>query len=271
MPFSPKPGEYHRMPVFFGPTPGPRQWPDGTVIDFDTTPKSVIAGARFLGNRDQLQALLPDGFTVAGDPVVTCNAHYMTELGWLAGRGYDMFDVKFDVIHHGEQDTRGTLVLVRFENLCDPILSGREELGHNKLYCEIAPLRAFNGTRAMELSWLEHPFCRLTLDRLEPDDSPAAPHPDHQGMLSYKYIPATGDWGEADVAYATLTPTPKSRVLRRFKAQANIAWLRATWAELPTLHHVVNGFADLEVCEMLDGFLLETEGGQSGATTRRLR
>ncbi|EIZ79512.1 hypothetical protein WSK_1909 [Novosphingobium sp. Rr 2-17] len=270
MGFKPQPGEYYRMPVFFGPTPGPRSWPADVEIDFEKCPKSLLAGARFLGNREQLQALLPDCFTVADEPIVTCNAHYLTELGWLAGRGYGLFDVKFDVIYRGEEEVRGTLVLVRFESLSDPILSGREELGHNKLWCEITELRSFNGTRSMDLSWLGRQFCSLKVDNLVEAEPPAR-HPDHQGMMSYKYIPATGDWGETDVAYATLSPHQPSRLTSYYTCDASAEWMKATWAELPTLHHVVNGFAGLEVLEWREGFLMTLEGADSGSTTRRLK
>ena len=42
MPFNPTPGTYYRMPVMFGPTPGPRQWPREEPFDpMDQTGISV--------------------------------------------------------------------------------------------------------------------------------------------------------------------------------------------------------------------------------------
>ena len=56
MPFKPKSGQYYRMPVFFGPTPGPRQWPEGRDFDFRYTPRMKMIGVRMLTNADQLAA-----------------------------------------------------------------------------------------------------------------------------------------------------------------------------------------------------------------------
>lgn len=272
MSFNPKPGQYFRMPVFFGPTPGPREWPEGLTCDFDVTPKRIVAGVRFLSNRDQMQALLPDCFEVAGEPIVTVDVHYVKEIGWLAGRGYNMCDVRFDVIYKGKDGPLlGNLVLVRFENLCDPILSGREELGHNKLWCEIPELRIQDGRQSMELSWLNFPFLKMKLWDLQDDIAKPVANPDHKGMLSYKYIPATGDWGDADVAYATLTPpAPQGRTLARKKGKGSVEFADANWEDLPTLHHLVRAFRSLDQVENLGSFWLDQEGGHSAASTHRL-
>jgi hypothetical protein len=58
----------------------------------------------FLTNTAQLKALLPERFEVAGKPVVTVAASYITELEWLAGRGYHILGVSFPATFQGEQD-----------------------------------------------------------------------------------------------------------------------------------------------------------------------
>ena len=209
MPFQPQTGQFYRMPIFFGPMPGPRQWPEGRTFDFRTTPRMRMIGIRMRTNPDQLAAMLPDRFELRGDPIVTVELNYMTEIGWLAGRGYNLCDVKFEVTYHSSNGpVHGTLVLVRWENLCDPILSGREELGHNKLYCEIPEPRLIDGHQKVRLSWLDTPFLDLSVTGFTkiPGVTKPSGNPDHAGMLSYKYIPKTGAWGEADVEYVTLSP-----------------------------------------------------------------
>lgn len=273
MSFDPKPGRYYRMPIFFGPTPGPREWPEGLECDFAGKPKRTVIGVKFLSDAAQLEALIPSCFKLWGEPVVTVEAHYVTEIEWLAGRGYDMCDVKFDVVFQGDgEPVHGTLVLVRFENLTDPILSGREEIGHNKLFCAIPPMRVLDGRHRTELSWLDHPFIKIEAGDFVEDDGPRAPADQpNQGMLSYKYIPKTGVWGEADVEYATLTPpAPNVTTTKRLKGTGKVEFVRSTWADLPTLHTLVNAFADLEVKEWRGAHLLVQEGGHSGANTRRL-
>src|SRR5262245_45823186 len=98
MPFEPKPGEYYRMPVFFGPMHGPRHWPANVQIDAKTTSKRTSFGVSFLSDRAQLEAILPDRFSLWGDPVVTVETVYITDIGWLAGRGYNLCDVRLQAI-----------------------------------------------------------------------------------------------------------------------------------------------------------------------------
>lgn len=277
MPFQPKAGHFYRMPIFFGPTPGPREWPEGRDFDFRTTPRMRMIGVRMLTNADQLTAMLPDRFELRGAPVVTVELNYMTEIGWLAGRGYNLCDVKFEVTYHGKDgDVNGTLVLVRWENLCDPILSGREELGHNKLYCEIPEPRFIDDQHKVRLSWLDTPFMDLSVTGLTPIPGVTTPKadPDHHGVLSYKYIPKTGAWGEADVEYVTLSPNETLRenmTITEFQVgTGEFAFRHCTWDELPTLHHIVNAFADLENHGFQGAHVLDTLGGSSLAETRRI-
>ena len=277
MPFQPQPGHFYRMPIFFGPMPGPREWPEGRDFDFRTTPRMTMIGVRMLTNADQLTAMLPDRFELRGAPVVTVELNYMTEIGWLAGRGYNLCDVKFEVTYHAKSGpVNGTLVLVRWENLCDPILSGREELGHNKLYCEIPEPRFVDERRSVRLSWLDTPFMDLSVTGLTPIPGVTRPKvdPDHLGMLSYKYIPRTGNWGEADVEYVTLSPPDEMRknmTITNFEVgTGEFAFRHCTWDELPTLYRIVNAFAELENHGFQGAHLLQTLGGSSIAETIRL-
>lgn len=277
MPFQPQPGHFYRMPIFFGPMPGPREWPEGRDFDFRTTPRMTMIGVRMLTNADQLTAMLPDRFELRGAPVVTVELNYMTEIGWLAGRGYNLCDVKFEVTYHAKSGpVNGTLVLVRWENLCDPILSGREELGHNKLYCEIPEPRFVDERRSVRLSWLDTPFMDLSVTGLTPIPGVTRPKvdPDHHGMLSYKYIPRTGNWGEADVEYVTLSPPDEMRknmTITNFEVgTGEFAFRHCTWDELPTLYRIVNAFAELENHGFQGAHLLQTLGGSSIAETIRL-
>jgi hypothetical protein len=277
MPFQPTSGHFYRMPVFFGPMPGPREWPEGRDFDFRTTPRMRMIGVRMLTNADQLTAMLPDRFELRGAPVVTVEANYMTEIGWLAGRGYNICDVKFEVTYHGRDgDVNGTLVLVRWENLCDPILSGREELGHNKLYCEIPEPRVLDGTQSIRLSWLDTPFMDMSVTGLTAVEgiTRLPNNPEHHGMLSYKYIPTTGAWGEADVEYVTLSPNDVMRenmTVESFHVgQGEFAFRHTTWEELPTLHHIVNAFAELENHGFQGAHVIRTLGASSIAETRRI-
>lgn len=272
MPFNPKRGSYYRMPIFFGPTPGPRQWPEGKDFDFNKTPKRRAIAVRYLTDKARLEAHLPDCFEVWGEPVITVEITYMWELGWLAGRGYNMGDVKFPAVYKGPKgDTHGTLLLVRFEDLTDPILSGREELGHNKLYCEIPPLNILEGRYSTQLSWMHTPFLKIAAWDLQENLQLPAPDPTNKGLLSYKYVPRTGEWGVADVEYATLTPPAwNGRVTQRAVGQGQVEFIKSKWEDLPTLYHLVNAFEALPILEYRGAVVYDMEGGSSGSETHKL-
>ena len=278
MAFVREPGRYYRMPVFFGPNPCPRWTPDGVPQDFAREPVRTTMGVRYLSDKAALEAVLPDGFSVWGEPVVTVEAIYMTGFSWLAGGGYNMFDVKIPAVYasQSEGDVPGTLLMARWESLADPILTGREELGHNKLFCDIPEISDFNGRHHTSMSWRGFPFAKLIVEGLADADPPKG-NPDNRGLLSWKYMPATprkGErWGEqADANYATLTPPAWSGVrTTRFRAGTGVVeWARPSFEQLPTQYTIVNGLASFPMVEPRGGYIVDMTGGASGDDTYRL-
>ena len=137
-----QPNQMYRMPTHFGPATGPRRGPDGRKFLCEDNPKSTSIKVSFLSNAKQLEALLPPGFTLHGDPVVTVSATYMKEIEWLAGRGYNVLGVTIPASFNGQNDRAvGPFLTVLWENLADPIITGREELGFSKIYCELPEIR----------------------------------------------------------------------------------------------------------------------------------
>ena len=78
-------GRIYRMPTHFGPAPGPRQLPGDVVADPKRSPRRLSVAASFLTDPAVLEQHLPEGFTLAGEPVVTVEFHHMTDIDWLAG------------------------------------------------------------------------------------------------------------------------------------------------------------------------------------------
>ena len=147
MPYHFEPNRIYRMPTHFGLSTGPRQGPDGRKFACKDNPKTTSLTVSFLTNREQLAALLPPRFELAGEPVVTIQASYMTEIEWLAGRGYNVLGVSFPATYCGEQDhVTGSFLTILWENLTDPIITGREELGFAKVYCELPSPRVLHGS-----------------------------------------------------------------------------------------------------------------------------
>ena len=105
----------------------------------------------------------------------------------------------------------------------------------------------------------------MTLSNLTP--APPAPAvsidaPLEDGLLHYKYMPRTGAWGEADVAYVTLTPTAAlQRVeLGVWRGQGTVQFHRATWEDLPTQYTIVNAIHQLEIKEYRGATVVQSVG-----------
>jgi len=278
------PGEWYRMPTHFGPATGPRKGPDRKAFDWTSAPKNTALSVSFLSKRDQMQKLLPPGFAVNGEPIVTVTMTYMTEIPWLAGRGYNTLGVSFPVTFSGTQDkATGTFLLILWENLTDPIITGREELGFSKLYAELPPARMFADTARVTASWLEFPFLDLELTGLTRVDVPAppgagavaspAPGRELRGQMHYKYMPRTGEWGKADASYAVITPAGGStqRTLEMWRGKGSVTFHRARWEDMPTQYMVVNAFADLDIVEFRGATMTRSVGGKDLSDQRIIR
>jgi hypothetical protein len=218
----------------------------------------------FLTSAAKLEALLPPRFSMAGQPVVTVEAQYLTNIDWLAGRGYNLVAVRFPAEYPGEAGTMvGELLTVVWENRTEPIITGREELGWPKVYGEIPDLWRDKDTNRVKgsVAWDGFTFLEFAIQDLREEPVSEAPVPTARLML--KYIPRTADWGCADVCYATRSPGASNRrVLRRCSGSGKIRFLAATWEELPTLAHIVNPLVDLEVLKTVDAGITDAVGGK---------
>ena len=278
MPYSFQPDAMYRMPTHFGPRTGPRRGPDGRGFDCVNSPKSMSYSVSYLTHAAAAEAILPPGFALNGEPVVTVNYTYMKEIDWLAGRGYNTLGASLPVSYSGQEDSvTGSLLLVLWENLTDPILTGREELGFSKIYCELPEAVVYNGTTHCFGSWLGFRFLDLSLHELtevsEQEIADQAARASGDGTLHYKYIPRTGEWGTADAEYAVLTPshTPNRRVLGMWRGQGSVQWHRARWEDMPTQFNIVNCLADLEILEYRSAVVTKSIGGKDLSDQRILK
>ena len=268
-------GKMYRMPTHFGPLMGPRQGPDGRKFACEDNPKNTSISVSFLSNAAQLEALLPDCFELDGRPVVTVYATYMKEIEWLAGRGYNILGVAFPAVFKGKEDrVRGPFLSVLWENLCDPIITGREELGFSKIYCELPEPRITRSEAQGVAGWLGFNFLDLSVANLAPPSGNQPPEKGAKvdGTLHYKYMPRTGEWGTADIAYPVITPAAGGhrKVEEHLIGDGRVTWNRARWEDLPTMYNIVNALADLEVVKYLGGSLTRTIGGKDLSDQRIL-
>jgi hypothetical protein len=271
-----KPDAMYRMPTHFGPATGPRRGPDGNGFACETSPKSTALSVSFLTDREALDAHMPPGFTVGAQPIVNVSATYMTEIDWLAGRGYNILGVSWPAIFRGERDhVSGSFLSVLWENLTDPIITGREELGYSKIYCELPEPAVYAGNYHAIAGWLGFKFMDMRIEKLaEVTDEvkAAAARPSSDGILHYKYMPRTGEWGKADCAYATLTPaaTPNRVIQSMQLGTGEVTFHRARWEDLPTQYMIVNAIQALPVLEARGASVVKTIGGKDLSDQRIL-
>lgn len=270
------PNRYYRMPTHFGPALGPRQGIDGRRYANVATSKDTVLEMMFAADPTQLDALLPPGFCLREPAVVCISFGYGTEVEWLAGRGYNVFGVTVPVTYQGEQEVvKGDFQLVLWENMPDPIITGREELGFAKIYCEIPDPQFLNDQIICRASWDGFEFARFQVSGLKPVSLDALPTDDEsEGLLHYKYFPKTGAPGEADVAYATLTPAdwPNLVIDEALSAKhAEGGFIRSTWEQLPTLVNIVNTLSDLKLGECLGATVTKSHGAKDLSDQRIVR
>ena len=273
----------YMMPTHFGPSPGLRQTKDGGRHIADRPIKVTRYSVPFITHASQLEALLPPGFSLSGDPVVTVDFGYQTDIPWLAGRGYNIVMVRFPVAFEGERDhVSGQFVSVLWENMADPIISGREQLGFSKIFADIAPPVENEDDISAGASWEGFEFLRFhyrNFKTLSPEEiqQMMMSTPLGDGLLHYKYIPATGEpWTDADASYPTLTPFKteegiemKIREVR--VGEGKLEFNRPTWEQMPTQNHIIDTFCDLEILEYLPSYVMKFEDNNDLRGQRRLR
>lgn len=265
-------GRYYRMPTHFGPTPGPRQIPEGKPNNPRQSPHRRVSAVAARTTAEALGRLLPPGFELADEPVISVEYEELTQIDWLAGRGYNTLGVKFAAKYSGQTEQPvGNFLAILWENLADPILSGREELGFSKLYCELPEPAILNGAYSFTAGWLGHRFFEMKIDDLKDVDETA--QTPGRPSLHYKYMPRTGTRDEPDVAYVTLNPpeNPYVTVKKKMVGSGRFAFTRSSWEQLPTLYHVVNAFADLPIQAFLGATITWSVGGKDLSDQRIVR
>lgn len=281
------------MPTVFGPFPGPRQDHFGNARDWSSS-TSVTASIKFKTSRTLLQGLLPPSrfrFAVADtNCYATFSLSSLDNLEWLGGRGYNHFGLYI----HGVEYTRengdkvtGTYLPILFENLPDPIISGREELGMPKVFASLDVSRD-SDTWTLQAGWMGNNFLDVSLSGLgakptsngvQSSGPPQAAQ--EQGLLFSKYVPRTAsegskERGQADVDYVAFVPNEaEAEALRQVKStvvaeRADIKFDALDWKRLPTLHHIVERLAEIPIYEVVEAQIVESLGGSGVQGARKL-
>lgn len=255
------------MPTTFGVAGGPRQPPQHP--DFRSGPirfsRYIV---RFLTRADQLSALLPKGVVLRGEPTAQFHFFCLRDIPWLAGRGYNILSLMIPVTHKGAgAQTDGVFCAVMWENMGDPIITGREQLGHPKLAAQLPDPRHWNGQTHIRANWEHFTFAEMALAC----DIPATPDEVTDfsasvgaGIIAHKYVPRSGQWDVADADYLTLSPVPGQSNTRDpqpapsvKRGTGSIRFNIPQWQDMPTQYHIVQKLAALEQRSSLDALTME--------------
>ena len=245
----------YRMPRVFGALPGPRNVPKDKW-NLPNNQTNLVIAVSMLTDPGALSDLLPPDCTLDGEPVLTISMTFMSNIGWLAGRGYAILNVGFRIAHESRSRGRltGTFTPVLWENLADPIMTGREELGFAKIYAEMPPPVAIGDTYSATAAWQGFRFFEISAsDLMEAATDPASPN----GSFHYKFIPRTGALGEADTAYLEYAPPNHLatgygglRIVRRLTGKGEFQFHKARWEDVPFQYPIINALAALPRLEL---------------------
>jgi Acetoacetate decarboxylase (ADC) len=285
-----EPGLRYRMPAVFGPAPGPRQKADGTPWKPEETGTMHCRWftVTYATERAQIEALLPSGFELRGEPTVSVSISEFKNLYWLAGRGYGIVIVDVPAIYRGKTQTiEGAFCPVMWEGEPDAIMTGREELGFPKLFADIPPLSLAGGGKsaAGSASWFGHEFIDMEVHDLVPVEGDKALPGSGGPTMYFKYMPRTSIGGRegADVSCVTSsfpppgTPGDTAPIklgefqFKKWRGAGTVRWHRATFEQLPTTFHIINALADIKSLNHVRSEMVEFSGPGIGVSAGVMR
>ncbi len=258
----------YRMPTVFGPVPGPRNVPEEKT-HLRYTKETTVLTVTARTDHAMLSALLPPRCTLDGDARLEVSVWNLSRIGWLAGRGYNIVMVRVPATFAGEEESvRGYFIPVLWESLCDPILTGREELGWPKLYAEIPDPLVLEESWRGSASWQGFRFFDIEAARFAPSEAAPAPAP----MFVHKYIPKTGVWGAEDVSCITVTGAERPPTLHSIeRGSGSFTFYAARWEDMPTQYPIVNRLASLPLFGFDEAVLMRASGGGDVSSQRVVR
>jgi hypothetical protein len=270
---------FKRMPVSFGPNSSPRQDLVGGKRLQNAGPTYHTAYMTFKTKKAYLQTLMPtEDFNIrsrGGWTTATFSVTRLENLEWLGGRGYSHFGLYIhNVAHAGTIDSSfheletpdkiGDLLPVLFENMADPIITGREELGFSKVFAKLNGVQS-DISYVLTAEWEGTSFCEMSLLDLvaEGDDFAAEEAP----IYHYKVVSSSNNEGKLDAQYTTVSKLKlgEGSMERRWKAGgARISFCDLESPDLeeafPTLANIIDGLRRIEVSQVVAAGIRASQG-----------
>ncbi|EMC99531.1 hypothetical protein BAUCODRAFT_63413 [Baudoinia panamericana UAMH 10762] len=291
-----------RAPIELGASPGPRRplglHPQSEALRLlrqSTPERARTYSVKFRTSQTYVQNLLPSGFAFTSPATVVSASLMCTTLSgmtWLGGGGYSHFGLYLHGVNYTKRDGSkvfGTYMPLLFEDLTDPIITGRDEVGMPKLFADIDVrpdgeqgckiLLVWRGVRFGELD-----ICGLTKEQPvvngvsleQPHRGPGTPPaPPETGRFHYRYVPTVGEPGKTDAEYAVFVPNaapeegaePPTNFVTK---SASFSFDGKDWQSLPTLHHITSWLAAMPCLGVEEGRLTQSVGVTDISNARRL-
>ena len=239
--FTFKPNAEYHMPAFFGPRPG-----SVATRRYNNVTNIMVC---YLTDPEILAKYIPAPFVVGELPMITVTYTCAKEVDWLAGRGYNMVGVNAAVKFAGEEDQlEGYLTLVMWENLADPILTGREIKGVPKIYADIPDHQVIGGEWQANASHFSNRIMEIKARDLKALSAAQIAEniksmENKNNAMGWKYIPNADGVGAA-LSHPVLFPT-EAEFSEFWVGTGEVNWEHLTWEQNPTQFHIVNALADL--------------------------
>lgn len=256
----------YTMPAHFG----ARQFePGATGWYHDVTALSLS----YVTDRDRLAAYLPEPFEVGAEPIVNVFYAQNRDIDWLAGHGYNMIGITASAVYHGETEhLTGTFTLVIWENLTDPILTGRELQGIPKIYADIPDYTIDDdGTWRAGAAHFGHQIVDVSVSDARPPtpeeiEAARSDQAANDSPMGWRHFPSMNGPGSA-VSEPTTFPS-ENVITEAYVGTGTVDWHRLTWEQNPTQYRYVNALAELPIIEQRPAII--TKGSTNLVVPTRL-
>ena len=239
------------MPVHFG---GGRFDPDRVVSQRTTT-----IAMSYETDKNLLEQFIPEGFELISPEIQVIYSKF-TEIDWMQGGQYNLFNVASPVRFCGKKDDiEGSYTLVVWENKTAPILGGREQTGIPKIYADIEDLHirkphymtnaSYEGSTFLNLEFEEEvEITGAGLDEIRSRFSSV-------NTIGWRYIPKVGAPG-AELSQFVLYPQGM-KVGRAVAGKGNLKWTTLSPMQNPVQYYIVNSLAALPVEKIGQSIMFE--------------
>ncbi|MGX7727518.1 acetoacetate decarboxylase family protein [Rhodococcus sp. 5G237] len=212
------------------------------------------ARVTFETSKDAVADLLPSFYQLTDTPTVMISYARLSNLDWLAGRGYSLVAVHIDAIFRGKKETvQGPFSLVVWEDDSNSVVAGREYLGVPKVYADIPS--ASVGEESFEVVCSEYGTDLLSINfsNMEPTSNEYLERVNNASStyhwLGWKHITATPTADEEpvpDADYPTIL-TQGARYDRVWRGNAEIKFFTPSFAEAPVSGRIANRLAEIPI------------------------